>query len=553
MNERLNTFSEKINLILDNQAGFRKNYSPLDHIFSLYTLIETSKYMRKKLYCTFIDFEKAFDRVWRLGLYNKILFSHIDGKCFNVIVSMYNGIKSNIVLNGKCSDYFSCNIGVRQGENLSPFLFSIFLNDLETFLTSHNAQGLHTMCNKVEQDFGIYLRLFVLLYADDTILLSESPEDMQQQLNIFNDYCKLWNLKVNVNKTKIVIFGRGRQLPNTHFYFNDTHVEVVDEFKYLGVVFSKNNSFKENIKQLYDKAVRAMYGVLSKCRKHNLSIDCKLDLFDKIVKPIVLYGCEIWGFSNCYLIEKLHLKFCKHILDVKQSTPNFMVYGELGGYPISINIKVRMISFWCKLVNSYGLKMSSKLYHVLRYVNSPWIKYVHNILDECGLSYLWYYHDMMHVEWLKQTVLLTLTDQFKQKWNSDMFDSSKGINYRIFKKELTLEKYFSVLPVKYCKLFCKFRTMNHKLPIETGRWHNISGQNRICTLCNYEIGDEFHYLFNCKDTEISNCRKTLIPKYFCQNPNTVKFDALFNLKNRKLLFNICKFIEVIMERVSSPG
>ena len=56
-----------------------------------------------------------------------------------------------------------------------------------------------------------------------------------------------------------------------------------------------------------------------------------------------------------------------------------------------------------------------------------------------------------------------------------------------------------------------------------------------------------------KDTEITNCRKKLIPKYFCQNPNTVKFDALFNLKNRKLLFNICKFIEVIMERVSSPG
>ena len=92
----------------------------------------------------------------------------------------------------------------------------------------------------------------------------------------------------------------------------------------------------------------------------------------------------------------------------------------------------------------------------------------------------------MHVEWLKQTVLLTLTDQFKQKWNSEMFDSSKGINYRIFKKELTLEKYFSILHVKYCKLFCKFRTMNHKLPIETGRWHNISRQNRICTLCNYE-------------------------------------------------------------------
>ena len=64
-----------------------------------------------------------------------------------------------------------------------------------------------------------------------------------------------------------------------------------------------------------------------------------------------------------------------------------------------------------------------------------------------------YYHDVMHVEWLKQTVLLTLTDQFKQKWNSDMFDSSKGINYRIFKKELTLEKYLMVKNTFFFKIF----------------------------------------------------------------------------------------------------
>ena len=88
-----------------------------------------------------------------------------------------------------------------------------------------------------------------------------------------------------------------------------------------------------------------MYGVIGKCRKHNLSVDCMLDMFDKIVKPVLLYGCEIWGFSQSTLLEKLHLKFCKHILHLKPSTPNFMIYGELGRCPLSINIKVRMISF----------------------------------------------------------------------------------------------------------------------------------------------------------------------------------------------------------------
>ena len=97
------------------------------------------------MYCAFIDFEKAFDTVWRLGLWNKLISNNINGKCFNVIVNMYRGIKSRIVKNNTFSDYFYCNSGVRQGENLSPFLFSLFLNDLESYLQSYNVKGLSEM------------------------------------------------------------------------------------------------------------------------------------------------------------------------------------------------------------------------------------------------------------------------------------------------------------------------------------------------------------------------------------------------------------------------
>jgi hypothetical protein len=72
--------------------------------------------------------------------------------------------------------------------------------------------------------------------------------------------------------------------------------------------------------------------------------------FDKTVKPILLYGCETWGFRKNDIIERVHLTFCKLLLHVKTSTPNFMVYGELGRYPIDIDIKVRMISYWLKLI-----------------------------------------------------------------------------------------------------------------------------------------------------------------------------------------------------------
>ena len=73
-----------------------------------------------------------------------------------------------------------------------------------------------------------------------------------------------------------------------------------------------------------------MYDVLKKGRMFNLSVSCIYDLFVKIVIPILLYRCEIWGFANLKVLERLYLKFCKMLLKLKKSTPNYVVYCELG-------------------------------------------------------------------------------------------------------------------------------------------------------------------------------------------------------------------------------
>lgn len=82
-----------------------------------------------------------------------------------------------------------------------------------------------------------------------------------------------------------------------------------------------------------------------------------------------------------------------------------MVYGELGRYPLIINIKVRMISFWGKLINSQNSKLSSKLFHVLKNYKNPWCESIKNILDDCGLSYLWQENSMI-IPWLKIKVIV---------------------------------------------------------------------------------------------------------------------------------------------------
>jgi hypothetical protein len=81
-----------------------------------------------------------------------------------------------------------------------------------------------------------------------------------------------------------------------------------------------------------------MYDVLKMGRMYKLSIKCLLDLFDKMFKPILLCGCEVWGFSNNDILENIHLKFCKILLNLKTSTPSYMVYGDLGRCPIYILI-----------------------------------------------------------------------------------------------------------------------------------------------------------------------------------------------------------------------
>ena len=123
LNARLTAFLESNNLLNENQAGFRKNHSTIDNIFILHMLAEYLKSRNCKLFCTFIDFQKAFDSVWRAGLWSKIMKYNISGKFLYIIRSMYDNIKSCVSVNGSLSDFFCCSRGLRQGENLSPILF----------------------------------------------------------------------------------------------------------------------------------------------------------------------------------------------------------------------------------------------------------------------------------------------------------------------------------------------------------------------------------------------------------------------------------------------
>ena len=553
LNNRLNKFTEKYEIICHNQAGFRRGLSTSDNLFVLQSLFEMSKSTKNKLFCAFIDFKQAFDNVWRDGLWYKLQKYNINGKCLNLIKNMYNNIKSRIVTPDGNSAFFPCCKGVRQGENLSPILFSLYLNDLENYLMSNGANGI--VCEANSENIYTYIKLLVILFADDTVFFSNNQVDLQHMLNLFEQYCDQWKLTVNISKTKILIFTSGRSAQNLHFTYKGKEIEIVTEYKYLGIYLAKSGSYLSCKKHIAEQANHAMFSLLRKIRVLNLPIEMQIDLFNKLIKPILLYGCEIWGFGNLDIIERVQLKFLKLILNLKKSTPSFMVYGETGTYPLKIDIQARIISFWTNLLEFNSNRLSSMIYKVLHIqfdqgkCKSKWIENIKNLVTHNGYANVWLSQSCPNKDWFRISFKQKVKDQYLQHWFSLINSSSSGITYRIFKKQYGNNKYFSILKNSQCRILTAFRTRNHRLPIEVGRWGNIPISERICHLCKSEIGDEFHYIFKC--TSFNDERKSYTKAYFRNHPNTYKMNELMNSTNTLVLKQLTCFTEKIMKTLKA--
>lgn len=464
---------------------------------------------------------------------------------------MYKSIKSCIQVNNELSDFFMSQIGVRQGENLSPFLFSLYFNDLQDFLEQNSVLGTEFMCNILYDKFHVYFKLFFLLYADDTVLFSDSECGLQKSLDSYLDYCKLWKLEINTDKTKILVFRKRKNQKLMNFILSGKKLDVVDSFVYLGMCFKYNNTFVDMKKMLACNAKKAMYSLLGKITYFQIPIDLQLQLFDSLVSSVLLYSCEIWGYENVNIVESVHLDFCKRILKLKKGTPNYMVYGELGRFPLRIQIKLRMYNFWCSIVQDD--KLFSNLYKLMveLYIRgdlkSKWLDHIKHMLCNAGLGFLWYNQFYLDLSSYKLIFKNVLQDMYIQEWYSNCNGNYSRCNfYFSFKNVFKLEEYLYKLEYNKAITLCKFRTSNHKFPIETGRWNNVTKDDRICPYCPETIGDEFHYLFICK--QFTQLRLKYVPNYYLKNPSYEKMYGLFTTVNKKVLFNVTTFISFLQKQ-----
>ncbi len=509
LNSRIQTLLEE--KLSENQFGFRKNHRTSDNLLILKTL--TDKYLKslkKPIFIAFVDFQKAFDSVWRDALLVKLAKCGIGSKCFNVIKSLYEKTTSVIKLNNKITDEFQIDLGVRQGDPLSPTLFNIFIDDMQDIfnLNCHPITLGETKLNH-------------LMFADDVVLMSESAEGLQNCLNKLANYSDYWHLTVNTSKTKTMTISNSRKILITKpFALDGTTLDHVEKFNYLGTIISKNGSFTEAMNNLAQKGSKAFNALMSKLSSINPDANMLCKLFHTLIRPIITYNADIWysdvaekqhrasnrcekkGKTFDHLsqidstsLEKLHIKVSKQILHLPRSSSNIAARSELGLIPIEKFIR----------------RLATKNFERITKLND-------NKLVKVALKESEHLHKLGLYSWYSFVVE---SEEMDETNNSDYYeklllnkinkkDDNKLRTYATIKSKIDRESYLQYIKnTKHCNALTKLRVSSHKLRIETGRYEKIPPEKRTCSLCNVPE-TEIHFLIECHKNHCN--RQTFLAK-----------------------------------------
>ena len=353
LNIRILLYCNMSNILVDEQNGFRSARSCEEHIFSLTTLIRNQFTKSKPVFASFIDLQKAFDWVDRDLLMYRLLSYGINGKIYKAIHSLYNKTVSCVLLNQNVTDWFSVTSGVKQGDNLSPTLLCIYINDLAETLKRLN--------------IGIKVNgknICVFLYADDIVLLAENEKDLQTLLNTTHEWCSKWKLNINVEKSKIMHFRQHRkQQSNFQFKYGSTTLEYCPYYKYLGLYLDPNLNFNNGITTLADSGGRAFGAVIAKL-KHLKDVRYKTftTIFNSQIATILDYSSSIWSHKKAPECDVIQNKAMQYFLGVHGFTPVPALNGEMGWLPSRFRRYLNTIRLWNRLIKMDNNRLTKTIF-----------------------------------------------------------------------------------------------------------------------------------------------------------------------------------------------
>lgn len=320
LSARFYRFAESNSLLPDSQFGFRRDRSCLSAASILHDLVFSRFHCKKATYACFIDFLKAFDSVNRSLLYQKLQLLGFPFKVCLLLSNIYSSLQIRVKSDIYLSSPFTTSLGTPQGDPLSPLLFSLFISDLPDSLPSF--------------DFPIP----TLLFADDTVLLADSAENLQLSIDALSRYCVENCLSINVSKTKCLVFHRGR-LPACSFSVGGSPLEIVNSFTYLGFTFTVQLSFTSHLSSMITKANSRIGLLFQKLPLSHLPLALVLDTFNCFILSIFRYGLHLWlskvSKASLSSLDSLFTKFLKRYLGLPYFTNNAVIHHLTNTIPLS--------------------------------------------------------------------------------------------------------------------------------------------------------------------------------------------------------------------------
>lgn len=265
------------------QAGFRKGFSTIDHIHTLRQVIQKTEEYNQPLCLAFVDYEKAFDSIETWAVLQSLQRCQVDYRYIEVLRYLYQNATMTIRVQNQNTNPIQLQRGVRQGDVISPKLFTAALEDIFKLL---DWEGLGININ------GQYLTH--LRFADDIVLMAETMEDLNTMLEDLRSASQRVGLRMNMDKTKIM--SNAHVVPSP-VHVGNTTLEVVDHYVYLGQAVQLGRS---NIEKEISRRIQlgwAAFGKLRKIFASDLPQCLKTKVYEQCVLPVMTYGSETWSLT----------------------------------------------------------------------------------------------------------------------------------------------------------------------------------------------------------------------------------------------------------------
>ncbi|GFW71450.1 probable RNA-directed DNA polymerase from transposon X-element [Trichonephila clavipes] len=337
---RLKEFLYTNNIINPNQYGFTNKLSTLHPLLNLTEAISEGFQSKKSTGAVFLDIQKAFDRVWLTGLTYKLINYNIPPPLVFLLHSYNSNRSYQVRVKETLSTTKFINCGVAQGSLLGPLLFNLYINDIPEYsLTKLN------------------------MYADDTAVhttfkrITSVTFALNKHLKLLENYYDRWKISINVEKSAAVLFTKKRKIPPPPKMYNTT-IPWSQSTKYLGITFDKNLTWKTHIQNTRKKFRKLMFKLFPLIgRNSDLSRNNKVLLFTAVMRPILSYGCPVWGYAaktNINILDTLQNSTIRMIVKASRYMRNDDIRKAL---------KIKSFKFYIQ-------KIANKFFNSLQFTNN---------------------------------------------------------------------------------------------------------------------------------------------------------------------------------------